>query len=131
VDKNENIYTTGSFEGTVDFSSGMGTNNHISNGYNDAYILKLNTLVTGIKNINNSSNIKIYPNPTTGSINIELEETKSNINLHLTNAIGQVILTKSYKSTNYINLEIDTPKGLYLLQLESDGKIITKKIVKE
>ena len=75
--------------------------------------------------------MSLYPNPTAGFITIDLEETKSNINLSLTNAIGQVILTESYKSNNYINLEIDAPKGLYFLQLESDGDVITKKIIKE
>ena len=80
---------------------------------------------------NNLSSLSLYPNPTAGFITIDLEETKSNINLSLTNAIGQVILTESYKSNNYINLEIDAPKGLYFLQLESDGDVITKKIIKE
>ena len=80
---------------------------------------------------NNLSSLSLYPNPTAGFITIDLEETKSNINLSLTNAIGQVILTESYKSNNYINLEIDAPKGLYFLRLETDGEVITKKIIKE
>ena len=89
-----------------------------------------NPCAVGIEE-NNLSSLSLYPNPTAGSITIDLEETKSNINLSLTNAIGQVILTESYKSNNYINLEIDAPKGLYFLQLESDGDVITKKIIKE
>ena len=77
------------------------------------------------------SSLNIYPNPTSGFINIDSEETKSNVSLRLTNTIGKVVLTKNYKSTNHIDLNLDVPKGLYLLQLESDGKVITKKIIKE
>jgi hypothetical protein len=77
-------------------------------------------------------NLSIYPNPTTGSINLDLEETKSNINLRLTNAIGQVVLTKSYKSTNHISFDLNIPKGVYFLQLETSSReLITRKIIKE
>jgi len=75
-------------------------------------------------------NIKIFPNPTNGSITISLEETISTINLRLTNALGQVILTKNYESTNRINFDLDTPKGVYFLQVDLDGQIVTKKILK-
>lgn len=80
---------------------------------------------------NNLSNISLYPNPTTGSINIDFEEKKSNINLRITNDIGQVILTENYKSTNHINFDLYAPKGVYFLKLESDREVITKKIIKE
>tara|TARA_B100000809_G_C14748622_1_gene391284 strand:- start:199 stop:594 length:396 start_codon:yes stop_codon:yes gene_type:complete len=81
---------------------------------------------------NSLSKISIYPNPTTRSINIDLEETKSNINLLLTNAIGQVQLTKTYKSTNHIIFDLDEPKGIYFLQLKTaNGEFITRKIIKE
>tara|TARA_B100000795_G_scaffold4331_1_gene3015 strand:+ start:28157 stop:29320 length:1164 start_codon:yes stop_codon:yes gene_type:complete len=77
-----------------------------------------------------NSNINIFPNPTNGSINIYLEETMSTVKLRLTNALGQVILTKNYKSTKHINFDIDTPKGVYFLEIATDGKVITKKIFK-
>ena len=76
-------------------------------------------------------NVSVYPNPTLGNLTIELNNTASNINLSLMNSISQVVLTKNYNSTNYINLNLDVPKGLYFLRLESNGKVITKKIIKE
>jgi hypothetical protein len=82
-------------------------------------------------NENSLSNISLYPNPTAGNITIGLEKTTPNLNLSLTNALGQVVLTKNYSSTNYINLDLDAPKGIYFLRLESNGKVITKKIIKE
>lgn len=41
VDPSGNIYVTGSFTGTVDFDPGIGTNNLISAGGRDGFILKL------------------------------------------------------------------------------------------
>ncbi len=98
------------------------------------------TYVTGILKVENPIGInesismeliRIFPNPTNGIVTIDLGETKSNLNLTLTNALGQVVLTKNYSSTNHINLDLDAPKGIYFLQLEVDGDVITKKVVKE
>jgi len=81
---------------------------------------------------NDINKYSIYPNPTTGPINIDLGEDLSNVKATLTNGLGQVVITKKYPSTNYISLDIDGPKGIYFLQLQTEsGEVITKKIVKE
>ena len=86
---------------------------------------------TGMENLRTNFEINIFPNPTTGSINIDLGEVKQDIKATLTNGLGQVVFSENYISTNFINLDIDAPKGIYFLQLESDGEVITKKIIKE
>lgn len=43
IDTNGDVYITGSFEGVVDFDPNSGTVNFNSNGFRDAFILKLNT----------------------------------------------------------------------------------------
>jgi hypothetical protein len=43
TDANNNVYITGSFEGTVDFNPGASINNLISSGQTDAFVLKLNS----------------------------------------------------------------------------------------
>jgi hypothetical protein len=77
------------------------------------------------------SNISLYPNPTTGRATIDLEEIMQDIKATLTNSLGQVILTDNYTATNFINLDINAPKGVYFLNLEVDGEVITKKIIKK
>ena len=115
-------YIAGSFEF---FGNDLYVSDHV-NGLILRYpnhTLSINSLLTPI--------FSLYPNPTTSRINIDLDEIKSNINLQLINTLGQVILTKNYKSTKQINLDLDTPNGIYFLQLESDGEVITKKIIIE
>jgi hypothetical protein len=90
-----------------------------------------NSCSVGI-NENYLTNFSIYPNPTTGSITIDLDEIKTNLEVTLTNNIGQVIFAKQFKSTNLINIDLNNLKGIYFLQLETEnGEIITRKIVKE
>jgi hypothetical protein len=43
VDAANNVYTTGTFQSTVDFDPGSGTSNMISSGTSDAYVWKLDT----------------------------------------------------------------------------------------
>jgi hypothetical protein len=84
-----------------------------------------------IKSPTNDTEIMFYPNPTKGIVTIDLGEVKQDVEATLTNSLGQIIVTENYSSTNFINIDIDTPKGIYFLQLEVDGELITKKIIKE
>lgn len=43
VDESGNIYATGEFEGTADFDPGAGTENIVSEGFRDIFLLKLNS----------------------------------------------------------------------------------------
>jgi len=82
-------------------------------------------------NENSLSSLSLYPNPTTGNVFIDLGELKKDIKATLINSIGQVVLTRNYVSTKSINFDIDLPKGLYFLTLETDGEVISKKIIKQ
>jgi hypothetical protein len=101
-------------------------------GGGDMWVVKLSPFVAvGVNETNQFRTIKTYPNPTNGIVSIDLGEVKKDIKATLTNSLGQVILTKNYTSTNFIDLDIDAPKGIYFLQLESNREVITKKIIKE
>jgi Leucine-rich repeat (LRR) protein len=89
-----------------------------------------NPCIVGI-NEHNSSNLSVYPNPTTGNISIELKDIKNNFKLVLSNSLGQVLFSKNYDVTDNLELNINYPKGLYFLHLKPiSAKQKTIKIIK-
>ncbi|PCI94134.1 MAG: hypothetical protein COB15_14830 [Flavobacteriales bacterium] len=92
--------------------------------------IRLKSVVLGLENSSPFTGLSFYPNPTTGNFSIDLGETKHKLNLILTNSLGQVLFSKNYASTNFINLGINAPSGIYFLQLESDEESKTIRILK-
>jgi hypothetical protein len=78
---------------------------------------------------------KMYPNPSTGVLTIQLEDaTISNYNLKLANVLGQEETTDEVlKQNDIVTLNIQgLKKGIYFLQVFYKGKLIfTEKIIKE
>ena len=75
-----------------------------------------------------SSNTIIYPNPTTGLLNIDVE-ANSIKSITIYNAQGQQLWAKP--ALNKINLS-NLSNGTYFLNIETEqGEIIVKSIVKE
>ena len=79
--------------------------------------------------------LKIYPNPSSGMLTIQLEDaTISNYNLKLINVLGQEEkLHELVKQNDIVTLNIQQlKKGIYFLQVFYKGKLIfTEKIIKE
>ncbi|MPS74296.1 MAG: T9SS type A sorting domain-containing protein [Chryseobacterium sp.] len=75
----------------------------------------------------NKTQINIFPNPTSDFINIKSDETIKTIKLY--NAAGSLVKTES---NDLSKINISTfPKGNYLISIETDSGIETKKIIKE
>lgn len=78
--------------------------------------------------------LRIHPNPTTGVLNIALENMSSNVQMNIYNNIGQLVYSKIETVDNglytVINLG-DLSNGMYILQIKSDNNVWTKKIIKK
>jgi predicted outer membrane repeat protein len=61
------------------------------------------TIITNVQQLA-KTNIKIYPNPTTGTINIDIDEVKQNDNIFIYNINGQLVQTIPAKERNNIDL---------------------------
>lgn len=78
----------------------------------------------------NNNDVKVYPNPSTGNLLVEINNFHSSANIELYNLIGQ----KSFEKTlteNISTLDFKfMEKGIYFIVIrEKDGKVSTKKIV--
>ena len=81
----------------------------------------------GIKTITNNELISIFPNPTSGILNINAIEASSSVEVY--NVIGDKVYTSSLvKGNNVIDLS-SLSNGAYFVKLNSNGTITTKKVV--
>ncbi len=76
-----------------------------------------------IKHINN--NVSIYPNPTSGIININTNAQI--VNIEVTDITGKVIYIGN---TNSIDISTQ-PNGVYFIKVQTEDGIITRKILKK
>ena len=131
VDSSGNVYTTGYFKGTIDFDPGPGTSNLPSAGAEDIFILKLGPDPLGVTENSFGIPITVYPNPTTGELNIDLGKNYDELIVTIRNLIGQEVLNRPYSSINKIQLEIPGEAGWYLLEIKSDDKKTILKVAKK
>jgi hypothetical protein len=85
-------------------------------------------IVDGIQPINQSAQIKVYPNPSTGLFTVSAKDVKD---IKVYNPIGEMVYQNSNGS---LNTTVDISKqlpGLYILQITTDSGIVRQRIVKK
>lgn len=102
-----------------------------SNGCTDTSSVYSHTATAGINEPDLFSMLKIYPNPATEEIYIEIPQVTENTTAIIYNAEGKMIRTESIVKSIQL-LEIRTlKKGIYFITITSGEGYITKKIIKE
>ena len=92
---------------------------------------------TSYDDLDVSANIKIYPNPSNGLFQIDLERPSSNdLDIQLNDVSGRLVFQKKYtlnerNKSFSIQLPNDFSNGLYLINLKSKDWVATKKILIE
>ncbi len=75
--------------------------------------------------------LKVYPNPASGNFTVALQNTNK-AGLTILDLTGRKVLSKELKSVNgNVNetLEIKESPGIYFLQINADGKQLTRKLI--
>ena len=74
----------------------------------------------------NTSNIRVYPNPAVDRLNVVASEGAS---INLTNIMGSVVRSTIAES-NEVSIDVsDLPSGVYIISVEDKGNRITRKIM--
>lgn len=73
--------------------------------------------------------IKVYPNPTTDHLNIELGKSYENVSVSIENSLGQAVLRNTFHNLEKINIPLQLNKGLYFLTLNYSKGINTYKVI--
>lgn len=87
---------------------------------------------TGINDIEDLGEFKIYPNPTNGIVNITGLNPETTESISIYSTTGELMLTQNVNS-NVMSVVLNgVPKGIYIVQIKSkNGEINTHKIVKQ
>lgn len=134
VDQFGTIYTTGYFDGLVDFDLGTGVDNILSAGFNDAFVHKMsqiNTTDLVHEKTDNSIQVITYPNPSKGSIQIQLKQAFANVRVEIRDISGRMVHEEEYESLLNTNIELNKPAGIYFLTLRTKQSQTVIKLIKE
>jgi len=91
------------------------------------------SVCTGIisNNAATLSGVKVYPNPTSGTLYFQLNTVGENASIELYNAIGQLVLNERLLSKEAMLDLNDFKSGIYFIKVKNGNEIIIKKIIKE
>lgn len=130
TDPNGNIVATGHFTSS---SMALGTTtltNAGPGGVTDMFVFKLDG-ITGIEEYGFGNGISVYPNPSTGVVNISIIQPESLKikELLIYNILGESILSqKNLPSLYQIDLSEET-NGIYFIKLSTEKGTASKKII--
>lgn len=76
--------------------------------------------------------VKIYPNPTSEEITIDLDATYRTLTVEVIDIYGNVVLKRTQNNTKSMTINLKAPKGLYNVKVTTEkGEIITSRIIKQ
>ncbi|MFA5618785.1 MAG: T9SS type A sorting domain-containing protein [Weeksellaceae bacterium] len=93
---------------------------------------KIEQATMGIEEIDKSG-FTVYPNPFTNEINIKLPENlKGNYTFKVSDITGKLIfIQKNRTESQFVWNGTSLPKGIYILSIENNGKVIAQKVIKK
>jgi hypothetical protein len=130
LDNTGNIYVAGNFQNTCDLDFTAGTSYATSTGLYDAFVFKLDqpTFVSVSRQAENTTPIRLFPNPAANFINIENVPIGSQ--LRIVDALGRTALSQII-SSEYSQIATDAlSNGVYFFQFHINGEATaTQKII--
>src|SRR3989344_4777611 len=119
LDMNNNLYTTGYFNGTADVDPYSPIFNLSSPviGY-DLFINKLSTQAElGLEQQGFEAHLIVYPNPTGGNLIVELDKVYDELQIVVKTVHGQVVPAQWVQIEDRIEIQMNGESGIYLLEI--------------
>jgi hypothetical protein len=86
---------------------------------------------TSITTVDNIPNLQVYPNPTPNALTVDLGTVHSSVNITISNTIGQRVQASNYTNIQALDLNIEGLPGWYFIQIETEDRIQTIKVLKQ
>lgn len=90
----------------------------------------INLTSVGIEDITNNKNVRIFPNPSNGNLNLQIEDFDQTFNLEVLELSGKTVMTKVISSANSTLNISELPNGIYFLTLSNSNSRMNFKIMK-
>ena len=89
----------------------------------------IHTIPDGLSENKLENQVVLYPNPSTGLVNITLP-LNTEVEVSVLNLIGKQVFSSSYSGSAKVQLS-DLPKGIYLIKLtdKSNGECAVKRLI--
>lgn len=111
--------------GSVVVSSAVATTIYTITGNNGTCIANKNMTLTvstctGINNLLSTAELSVYPNPSNGLFTISNSINTDKLDVSITNALGQIIVSESAINTNQITVDLSKySKGIYYAKVST------------
>ncbi len=88
-------------------------------------------IITSIFGANGKGNLSVFPNPTTGTVHIELPEPEETLSVKVYNAMGQAVESRTIQNGTMLTLDIEGQNGIYFIEVSNkEGQSTLIKMVK-
>ncbi len=85
---------------------------------------------TGNLESNFGNNFKVYPNPFVNILSLDFGAQLSEVDIIISNVMGQIIKQVSVKNSSEVQLNLEGPVGVYLIAAKSNNQTSTVRILK-
>jgi hypothetical protein len=118
-------------EGYYTLTDGQG--NELASGgefdSSESTILSMSS-TTGLGANELAAALEIFPNPTDGILNIQIESSLDQFDLRVMNPVGQIVRTENIRGRSFTSMDLSSlPAGTYFLELSSNGSRTFKRFV--
>lgn len=104
----------------------------MDNGTIYRYMARYNSSLIGIQEKGFQNAIKLYPNPTSSKINLQVEKSLKDASITIVDVSGQIILNQHNISGNNFSFDVSKySSGIYFLEVRSHEGVERVKFVKE
>lgn len=87
---------------------------------------------TGIEDVDQNSSLRMWPNPATETLMIDLSEFEKSVSVSVVNNLGQVIHSEQTSSQNQFTLPVSNwSDGIYSVTVRDESKVATQRLVKQ
>jgi isochorismate synthase EntC len=91
------------------------------------------TSSTGISEISQQGQIKVYPNPSKGKFTVAFPNSYKDMSVEIINSLGQTVYNRKFSNINSgkEDIELKAAAGLYFVKILAGEKSITQKVIIE